>query len=192
METSYLFHNREEGRAAAAWAQRPGMTQALEETPPQTPLQSREEEMSSSLLLGVLPLLDFTGAGRSTDGSFHRDRTSPQDMRFSTVLLNTSWKSATSHEKKRIGGGFPFSAEREAPHTVCITSKYLLQTKYFPCEAAQPKTWRKPWYNFSSEMTVLTGKNKSIILWLGKTSTSAMWGVRLRKGKYSWSAIYCF
>lgn len=101
METSYLFHNREEGRAAAAWAQRPGMTQALEKTPPQTPLQCREEEMSSSLLLGVLPLLDFTGAGRSSDGSFHRARTSPQDMRFSTALLNTSWKSATSHEKKK-------------------------------------------------------------------------------------------
>lgn len=153
--------------------------------PPQTPLQNMEEEMSSSLLLGVLPLLHFTGAGRSTDGSFHRARTSPQDMRISTVLLNTSWKSATSHEKK-IGGGFPFSsAEREAPHTVCITSKYLLQTKYFPREAVQPKTWRKPWYNFSSEMTVLTGKNKSTVLWLGKTLTSAMWDVWLRKEKYS-------
>lgn len=68
------------------------MMWALEETPPtkSTPGGVKEEEMSSSLLLGVLPLLGFRGAGRSTDGSFHRARTSLQDMRFSTALLNTS------------------------------------------------------------------------------------------------------
>lgn len=139
METSYLFHNREEGRAAAAWAQRPGMTQALEETPPQTPLQSREEEMSSSLLLGVLPLLDFTGAGRSTDGSFHRARTSPQDMRFSTVLLNTSWKSATSHEKKKNWRWFPLLC-REGSSSHCL---YYIQisssNKIFPLWSSTAK-----------------------------------------------------
>lgn len=51
---------------------------------------------------------------------------------------------------------------REALHIVCNTSKYLFQTKYFPHETSQPKTWRKPWYIFTSEMTVLAGKNKRV------------------------------
>lgn len=138
METSYLFHNRGEGRAAAAWAQRPGMMQAPGETPPQTPLQSTEEEMSSSLLLGVLPLLGFTGAGRSTDGSFHRARTSPQDMGFSTALLNTSWKSATSHEKKNWRW-FPLLC-REGSSSHCL---YYIQitssNKIFPLWSSSAK-----------------------------------------------------
>lgn len=139
METSYLFHSREEGRAAAAWAQRPGIMQALEETPPQTPLQNMEKEMSSSLLLGVLPLLHFTGAGRSTDGSFHRARTSPQDMRISTVLLNTSWKSATSHEKKNWRW-FPLLLCREESSSHCL---YYIQisssNKIFPLWSSAAK-----------------------------------------------------
>lgn len=113
-------------------------------TSPQTSLQRTKKEMSPSLLPGVLPPIGSTGAGRSTDMSFRRARTSPQDMSSSTVLLNTSWKSAISHEKKLEVVSPSPPQWREALHTVCNTSKYLFQTKYFPHEASQPKTWRKP------------------------------------------------
>lgn len=145
METSYLFHNREEGRATAAWAQRPGMMWAVEESPPtkSTPGGVKEEEMSSSLLLGVLPLLGFRGAGRNTDGSFHRARTSLQDMRFSTALLNTSWKSATSHEKKNWRW-FPLLLCREGSSSHCL---YYIQisssNKIFPLWSSTAKNLEK-------------------------------------------------
>lgn len=156
--------------------------QALGGTPTQTSPQSSEEDHQ-----GVLPLLNFMGAGRSFAVGFCRARFFPWDMRSSKALLKTSWKSATSHVKN--WGGFPPPSppqHQEAVCTVCNTSKYLIQRKHVPCETSQPKKKKKKGVNLGTTFPLrwqsLLRKIWEHASWLGKTLTSVMCDVRVGKG----------
>ena len=167
METRYLFHNRKERRAV--WAQRPGTMQAPEGTPPNPHSWGRNEP----------PLAPVSLAS----AWFHRTWQEPQcelpqsqnffpayEIQYDTVKHILKICCFSQKINWRWSPPSPMQW-REALCTVYNTPKHLLQTKHFPHKASQPKTCRTPRYSFPSERTVLTGKIRVLILWLGKTLT---------------------
>lgn len=118
MEKRYLFHNTEEGRAAAVWSQRPGMMQASERTPPTpTPEHQGRNEPLPAPTSPVSALLCRSWQEHWCELLQSQNFSPGHEIQQRAV--KHILKICSSHEK-RVGGGFPFFSTVEGSCLHCL------------------------------------------------------------------------